>query len=198
MAHATPQKMSLHIPQATPTRERPPPSRADQPPSQFSSPTTVRTGHGQLASPAPASAAPSAAPLAVDVLLSQHASAASPAVAALETAVADRNTLAAQNAQLWKLIEKQRAGYSQLMKELERVRGERDAFRSRLNSLGESTDALLKAYREKEKREGKDSLRSASSHTHLRSSESTSSSAGAALPDPRSTTSRTQSEDSGE
>lgn len=45
---------------------------------------------------------------------------------ALETVLSERNMLSSQNAQLWKLIEKQRVGYSSLMKELERVRAERD------------------------------------------------------------------------
>jgi len=115
-------------------------------------------------------------------------------MAALEAVVADRNTLAAQNTQLWKLIEKQRTGYSQLMKELERVRGERDVFRSNLQRMGGDTDALLKAYREKEKREGKESLRSAASHTHLRTSESSGSNGAISL-DPRGNMTRTQSDD---
>ena len=128
--------------------------------------------------------------------MTRHASSSNPAAAALETVVADRNTLASQNVQLWKIIEKSRAGHTQLMKELERVRGERDVFRSKLHALGENTDALLKAHREKEKREGKESLRSTASHTHLRTSESSSSSSGIAL-DPRANMSRTQSDDNG-
>jgi RalA-binding protein 1 len=53
-------------------------------------------------------------------------------MAALEAILQERNTLASQNAQLWKLIEKQRSGYNQILKELERVRGERDAYRTKL------------------------------------------------------------------
>lgn len=52
-------------------------------------------------------------------------------VKALDKAVEDRNNLAVQNAQLWKLIEKQRAGYSGLMKELDRIRGEREAWKAK-------------------------------------------------------------------
>jgi len=48
--------------------------------------------------------------------------------AALEHAVNDRNVLTAQNTQLWKLVEKQRTGYNQILKELERIRGERDVL----------------------------------------------------------------------
>lgn len=39
--------------------------------------------------------------------------------------------LLTQNAQLWKLIEKQRSGYANVLRELERVRGERDQARYR-------------------------------------------------------------------
>ncbi|TCD68413.1 hypothetical protein EIP91_010814 [Steccherinum ochraceum] len=193
MANATPQKMSLHIPQATPTRDRSQPLRSDGGSSQYSSPTTTRTTNQPGTSPNPSAPAVSIVPLTVDGVLSQHASASNPPLASLESVVLDRNTLASQNAQLWKLIEKQRSGYSQLMKELERVRGERDVFRSKLHSMGETTDGLLKAHREKEKREGKESLRSTASHTHLRTSESSGS--NGAIVDPRGTMSRTQSDD---
>ncbi|RDB20931.1 hypothetical protein Hypma_011957 [Hypsizygus marmoreus] len=71
-------------------------------------------------------------PLTSSALLRTHAAAQDPKLAALEQAVNDRNVLSAQNAQLWKLIEKQRAGYNQILKELERVRGERDAFKAKL------------------------------------------------------------------
>lgn len=112
-------------------------------------------------------------PTTVQALLTAHSSSADPAKAALESAVSDRNALTGQNAQLWKLIEKQRTGYNQLLKELERVRGERDLYRSRLQHLGETTDTMLRAHREKERREGREgSLRSAASHTHMRNSES--------------------------
>jgi len=67
--------------------------------------------------------------VSVEALLKQHASASDPRTAALEQAVNDRNVLSAQNAQLWKLIEKQRAGYNQILKELERIRGERGGKR---------------------------------------------------------------------
>lgn len=111
--------------------------------------------------------------------------------------MADRNVLAGQNSQLWKLIEKQRAGYTQLMKELERVRGERDAYKSRLQVIGENTDALLKAHRERDRKEGKEgSLRSAASHTHLRNSESGGNANGTS--DPRQNVHRMHSDDIGE
>lgn len=74
----------------------------------------------------------------VEALLKDYAAASDPISAALERAVNDRNVLAAQNTQLWKLVEKQRTGYNQILKELERIRGERDVYKNRLNG-GQST-----------------------------------------------------------
>lgn len=70
--------------------------------------------------------------LSVDALLDLHCTSADPKLAALDHAVSDRNSLSAQNAQLWKLIEKQRVGYNAIMKENERLRNERDALKLRL------------------------------------------------------------------
>ncbi len=74
--------------------------------------------------------------LTVESLLKNHSSASDPITAALEQAVNDRNVLSAQNTQLWKLIEKQRSGYNQILKELERIRGERDGYKHKLIALG--------------------------------------------------------------
>lgn len=74
--------------------------------------------------------------LTVESLLRQHASSSDPTTAALEQAVNDRNVLSAQNTQLWKLIEKQRSGYNQILKELDRIRGERDGYKNKLIVLG--------------------------------------------------------------
>ncbi|KZT09880.1 RhoGAP-domain-containing protein [Laetiporus sulphureus 93-53] len=135
---------------------------------------------------------PSSQLLTAEGLIAAHASAQNPALSALDAAVSERNTLSVQNTQLWKLIEKQRSGYGQLMKELERVRGERDVYRNKLQSLGENTDALLRAHRGREKREGKEAiLRSTASQSHLRSSELSSSQGF----DARANMNRTNSED---
>lgn len=89
-------------------------------------------------------AAPAAA-LTLDALLTTHAGASDPKLAALDQAVAERNVLSSQNAQLWKLIEKQRTGYNQILKELERVRGERDGYKGKLTALvGASPDRRRK------------------------------------------------------
>ncbi|KAF9268963.1 RhoGAP-domain-containing protein [Marasmius fiardii PR-910] len=83
-----------------------------------------------------------AAPLTVEGLLSLYSSSPNPHVAALDQAISERNLLSSQNSQLWKLIEKQRAGYNQILKELERVRNERDTYKARLNVAGGSTSSL--------------------------------------------------------
>ncbi|KZV85703.1 RhoGAP-domain-containing protein [Exidia glandulosa HHB12029] len=53
--------------------------------------------------------------------------------AALDAVLAERNGLSQQNAQLWKLIEKQRASYTNAMADLARIRAERDKAISRLD-----------------------------------------------------------------
>jgi RalA-binding protein 1 len=111
-----------------------------------STPSTAYPHHRQVAPLATSSSSPLAIstasatapsvskdrPLTSTLLLKLNAGALDPKIAALEQAINDRNTLSAQNAQLWKLIEKQRAGYNKILKELERVRGERDAFKAKL------------------------------------------------------------------
>lgn len=180
--------------QRTPSRERNPTYRSDISSSQTASPNSLRAAHSSTStSPAPAATAP----VTVQQLLQQHAASSNPAMAALDVAVQERNTLSGQNAQLWKLVEKQRTGYAQLMKEIERVRGERDAYRGRLQSMGENTDTFLRAHRENQRREGKEgSLRSTASSSHLKNSESTSSTGHVSGgPDLRTFMLRSQSDD---
>ncbi|KAJ7115983.1 hypothetical protein C8R44DRAFT_793809 [Mycena epipterygia] len=71
-------------------------------------------------------------PLSVDVLLQAHAAAPDPKLAAIEQATSERSVLTSQNARLWKLIEKQRSGYNEILKELERIRSERDGYKAKL------------------------------------------------------------------
>ncbi|KAK2465626.1 hypothetical protein APHAL10511_002170 [Amanita phalloides] len=86
-----------------------------------------------------ASASAPSQPLTFDALLKVHSTAQDPKLAALEQAISERNTLSAQNSQLWKLIEKQRAGYNQILKELERIRAERDAYKAKLGISNSSS-----------------------------------------------------------
>lgn len=123
----------LSIP-ATPARDR---DRHPFPSSQ--SPLRQLTSSSTSSNLAPSSSSSvqiSPQAMSVDALLKQHAAAPDPRTAAFEHVVNDRNVLSSQNAQLWKLIEKQRAGYNQILKELERIRGERDGYKSKLIALG--------------------------------------------------------------
>lgn len=154
--------------------------------------------------PASSSSSGSAVPtnqlLTLEALLAANAGSANPTLAALEAALGERNSLSAQNTQLWKLIEKQRSGYNHVMKELERLRGERDLYKHRLQDKGEDTDKLLRAHRAKEKSEGKDgTLRSTASHSQLKPSDSSGMSTPAKSsnsPDPRGHLLRTHSDES--
>ncbi|KAG2011475.1 signal transducer [Coprinopsis cinerea AmutBmut pab1-1] len=107
--------------------------------SASSTSTSSSSTHLQTTSTSATSLAAPAAIVTVESLLKHHASSSDPKSAALETVVAERNSLSAQNAQLWKLIEKQRAGYSQILKELDRIRGERDGYKSKLAALTGTT-----------------------------------------------------------
>lgn len=79
-------------------------------------------------------------------------------MAALEQAVNERNILAAQNTQLWKLIEKQRSGYNQILKELDRIRGERDSYKAKVLALGGSLDTKRQKPTEHPTRTSSDTL----------------------------------------
>ncbi|KAI0331498.1 hypothetical protein GY45DRAFT_1322303 [Cubamyces sp. BRFM 1775] len=199
--------MTTPVPNGTPMRDRT--YRNDYPASATSSPATMRsvasfsTPQSQSSQPNPTSssssnpAVPTNQLLSAEGLLAANATSPNPPLAALDAAVGERNSLSSQNTQLWKLIEKQRSGYNHIMKELERMRGERDLYRGRLQQLGENTDALLRAHRAKEKSESKDgTLRSASSHSQLKSGESGGASSKGNMLDPRAHLSRTSSDDS--
>ncbi|TFK51688.1 RhoGAP-domain-containing protein [Heliocybe sulcata] len=102
------------------------------------------------------------AAVSLEAALASHANAPSPHLAALEQILTERNNLSSQNAQLWKLIEKQRSAYNHVLKEVDRLRSERDAYKSRLHGLGESTELLGKRA-DKER-----SLRSSPSNSKLK------------------------------
>ncbi|KAG9312952.1 hypothetical protein JVU11DRAFT_6387 [Chiua virens] len=99
-------------------------SSSNLPPSSVSNPTTH--------------------PISLDAILSQHSSAPNPSLAALDQAISERNVFSSQNTQLWKLIEKQRSAYNHVLKELERMRAERDAYKARLQAAGISIELSKK------------------------------------------------------
>jgi len=125
-------------------------------------------------------------------VLSSHTSTPNPPMAALEQVISERNVLSSQNSQLWKLVEKQRSGYSQILKELERVRSERDTFKARLTSLGENPDQILKKQKASKTSHSGNALKSSSSYSGLRSNDQSK----ATPEDPRQAMTRHQSEDS--
>ncbi|KAF8449064.1 hypothetical protein L210DRAFT_3387890 [Boletus edulis BED1] len=92
----------------------------------------------------PSATSPTTHPISLDALLAQHASAPNPTLAALDQALSERNIFSTQNTQLWKLIEKQRSGYNHVIKELERMRSERDAYKARLQAAGLSVELAKK------------------------------------------------------
>ncbi|KAG6855952.1 hypothetical protein H0H87_009118 [Tephrocybe sp. NHM501043] len=179
------------------------PSRSERLPfPQFSQPSPANTPQRQPAIPGVSSASHSSSfstttsinsastppptkdrPLTSAHFLKNNANAEDPKLAALEQSVNDRNVLSAQNAQLWKLIEKQRAGYNQILKELERVRGERDAYKAKLNGSGTSG-------REDRRHRGSKTKRSFSENASGGVEEN-----GHSNGDPKQTTSRQQSDD---
>lgn len=128
--------LSVH---ATPTRaDRHPFPQSAQPSPGPSLRQTATSSASNSVTSLPFSTSPSPSSpqtITVDALLKQFATSSDPKSAALDQAVADRNVLSAQNSQLWKLIEKQRTGYNQILKELERIRAERDTYKVRLISL---------------------------------------------------------------
>lgn len=127
-------------------------------------------------------------------VLSSYTSTPNPPIAALEQVISERNVLSSQNSQLWKLVEKQRSGYSQILKELERVRSERDIFKARLTSLGENPDQIIKKQKASKGGNSGNTLKSSSSHSGLRSDEQLKANTPE---DPRQAMVRHQSEDSG-
>ncbi|KAK8847605.1 hypothetical protein IAR55_005464 [Kwoniella newhampshirensis] len=121
----------LHAPssvvQSTPTNSRPRPSPTgspQQPSSPRSSPRSGSTGTIDIES----------------VLRSSGGDIRK----ALEVVLSDRNTLQAQNTQLWKLIEKQRAQCSQLASDNDRLRQDREKANKRLTAAGLEPVANMK------------------------------------------------------
>ncbi|KAI6044279.1 hypothetical protein EDC04DRAFT_2940718 [Pisolithus marmoratus] len=126
---------------STPTRERHSSSQSSSSPMSARPQTSSSTSSiPSAASPVSSATNPTTQPIALDTLLAQHADAQNPTLAALEQALSERNVFSSQNTQLWKLIEKQRSGYNQVLKEVERIRAERDSYKTRLQAAGLSIE----------------------------------------------------------
>lgn len=158
--------MATPVATATPSRERSSTSQS------ASSPLSMRPQASSSAASIAASAFGQTAntttyPISLETLLATHANAPNPILAALEQVLSERNVLSTQNTQLWKLIEKQRAAYNQVLKEIERVRSERDTYKTRLQAAGMSTE-LAKKEKDREKDKAR-SLRSSGSNATMSS-----------------------------
>ncbi|KLO17933.1 RhoGAP-domain-containing protein [Schizopora paradoxa] len=107
--------------------------------SHFSSPSTNKIATSASTS----SATPShtangedaivSIPITLDDALNAHADASDPMRATLEAILAERNSLSAQNSQLWNHLKRQRANYASAVKDVVRLRSERDALRAKVN-----------------------------------------------------------------
>lgn len=108
--------------------------------SHFSSPSTNRIATSASTSSATPSShtvngedAIVSIPITIDDALGVHAEAPDPMRAALEAILAERNSLSAQNSQLWNHLKRQRANYASAVKDVVRLRSERDALRAKVN-----------------------------------------------------------------
>ncbi|KAI0716017.1 hypothetical protein C8T65DRAFT_642562 [Cerioporus squamosus] len=176
MATPNPPKIytsSVH--NGTPVRDRS--YRSDYPSSATNSPATMRSNASFSNAPPPNPPNPAGANptpsnnqlLTIDGLLAAHAGTPNPTLAALESAVNERNSLSAQNTQLWKL-------HGENTDALLR------AHRAKEKAEGKDT-----------------SLRSAASHSQLKPSESSASTSSVKGPpslDPRAHLLRTHSDES--
>ena len=127
-------------------------------------------------------------------VLSSYSSTPNPPMAALKEVISDRNALSSQNLLLWGLIDNQRSVHGQTLKELDRVRLERDRFKAKLTSLGENPNKILN---EQETNEGSPpgtTLGSSFLHSGLRFDNQQK---AVTLEEPTQMTARNQSEDSG-
>ncbi|KIK81295.1 hypothetical protein PAXRUDRAFT_832952 [Paxillus rubicundulus Ve08.2h10] len=120
----------------TPTRERHSSSQSTSSPLSLRLPTSSSTSSLAASTSMNSATNPTVRPITLEALLSLHANAPNPTLAALEQALSERNAFSVQNTQLWKLIEKQRSGYNQVLKDLERIRAERDVHKERLQVAG--------------------------------------------------------------
>lgn len=73
-------------------------------------------------------------------VLASHAKAPDPTRAALETILAERNNLSAQNSQLWNHLKKQRHNYALAVTDVKRLRAERDQLKQKLEVINKGRE----------------------------------------------------------
>jgi hypothetical protein len=118
-----------------------------------SSSSSLRPGpSGSASASTPSPIGTPRAPFALDALLEAHAGAPSPAHAALEAAIADRNAVAAENTALWQRLARMRDELADAKRERDRYRGERNSLRSRLHASGDPTDGIAAKERDRDRR----------------------------------------------
>ncbi|KAL5531651.1 hypothetical protein ACEPAG_4528 [Sanghuangporus baumii] len=97
-----------------------------------SSPSTTRLAHSNSVTGLNAEDPIMSSATTIEQVLAAHASASDPLRAALESVLHERNSLSAQNSQLWNHLKKQRNNYQMAASDVKRIRAERDQLRARL------------------------------------------------------------------
>ncbi|EJD07549.1 RhoGAP-domain-containing protein [Fomitiporia mediterranea MF3/22] len=97
-----------------------------------SSPSTMRLVHSGSATGLNGEDVITNSAVTVEQALAAHASTPDPVRAALDSVLQERNTLSAQNSQLWNHLKKQRNNYQLAVGDVKRIRAERDALRAKL------------------------------------------------------------------
>ena len=97
-----------------------------------SSPSTSRLAHSSSVTGLNGEDSIMSSAMTIEQVLAAHASAPDPLRAALESVLHERNSLSAQNSQLWNHLKKQRSNYQMAASDVKRIRAERDNLRSRL------------------------------------------------------------------
>lgn len=119
---------------------------------------------------------PTGSAMTMEAAMASHLGMPNPVHSALETILSERNQLSSQNAQLWKLIEKQRSAYSRMLKDLERIRNERDSYKARLQTSappdikslkGSVSSSHMHSHSYEKERPSMESQASGSSHSNL-------------------------------
>ncbi|KAL5492391.1 BEM3 [Sanghuangporus weigelae] len=106
-----------------------------------SSPSTTRLAHSTSVTGFNAEDSIMSSATTIEQVLAAHASASDPLRAALESVLHERNSLSAQNSQLWNHLKKQRNNYQMAASDVKRIRAERDQLRARLAKYERPSDS---------------------------------------------------------